>query len=243
MQDDTQADVVEAPVQDTAEAQVSEANEQVSQTPEATQDEGEQSQEVKAEDTVEEKLYAGKYKSPEDLEKGYTELQSKFGQTTSEKAELTRILNEAFAEPQASTDDFAEEPSPVDQKVEKLERKTAVATFAMSHPDANGDAINKIIAEDPLINSIQGYDARLEYAYLKSQNIASSKAIVEAEKRGAQTTHKKIAEKQVAQVESTNKQSIQTDENAELKQRMYEGPIQDREAARREYIRKNLVNL
>lgn len=39
----------------------------------------------------EEKLYAGKFKSPEDMEKSYQELQSKFTKTAQEKAELERL--------------------------------------------------------------------------------------------------------------------------------------------------------
>lgn len=252
MHEDTQATGAEAPVEttatDTASNQPSEAREQVSEAPEANQSAGDTSSDVKAEDTAEEKLLAGKYKTVEDLEKSYVELQSSFSRTASEKAELTRVLTEAFTAPVAEApsteqDAFSDDSTSSDPRIEKLERQTAIATFAIAHPDADGDAINNIIANDPLISSIQGTDARLEYAYLKSQNMASSKAIQEAQKKGAQAAQAKAAEKQIAQVETTQKPSIPVDENAELKQRMTTGSVEDREAARREYIRKNLVNL
>lgn len=243
---DTQTTVVDPPAQaDTADTQASEASTQSNETPEATQ--GTEAQEapqteVKAEDTVEDKLYAGKYKSVEDMEKAYTELQSKFGQTTSEKAELSRILNDSFTTPAPADtgDGFTDEPDPVNQEIDNLKRVTAVQSFILSHPDADPTSMQKVLAEDPLVKQISGHEAKLEYALLRSQSMSQPKAIEEAEKRAAQATQAKIAEKQTAQVESAAK-SAPVDEKAELNSRMSSGTQEQRDAARREYIKKYLV--
>lgn len=237
--DETQVNGNEAPAQDTADTQVNEADVQVDGAPEATQ--GEET-EVKAEDTAE-KLYAGKYKTVADLEKAYKNAESKLGQTTSEKAELARELQGTFAQQEAENAQQLEangyEVDPVVQKVERLERNDAVSRFIFSHPDADGAAMNKVLTTDPNIAQIQSYDARLEYAYLKSQNMSTSKAIAEAKKTAATETQAKIVEKQAAQVESSRKAET-TDEKTELKERMARGGS-DGDAARREYIRKYLV--
>jgi len=240
MDDDTQVTGSQAPAQaDTVADQTNEADIQVNEAPEATQ--GEQT-EVKAEDTAE-KLYAGKYKSVEDLENAYKNAESKLGQTTSEKAELARQLQGTFAEQEvAETQQLADsgyEVDPVAQKIERLERNDAVSRFIFSHPDADGVAVKEILTTDPNIAQIGSYDARLEYAYLKSKALSSSKAIAEAKKSGASETQAKIVEKQTAQVEASRKTET-TDERTELKNRMAQGGS-DGDAARREYIRKYLV--
>jgi len=247
---DTQASGTEAPaVADTVTTQPSEASEVKNEAPETTQ--GTEAQEaptteVKAEDTAGDKLYAGKYKSVEDMEKAYTELQSKFGQTTNEKAELSRILNEAFQSPapataQAVTDDgYQDEANPVNQEIDSLKRVTAVQSFIMSHPEADPASMQKVLADDPLVKQISGHDAKLEYAFLRSQNMAQPRAIAEAEKKAAIQAQAKIAEKQTAQVE-TARVSTPVDDKGELKNRMSTGSREDRDAARREYIRKYLV--
>ncbi len=252
--DDTQATGTVAPedttATDTAATQPSEASVQSNEAPDATPV-VEATSEVKAEDTVEEKLLAGKYKTVDDLEKSYTELQSRFSKETSEKAELARILNDAFVAPENqgqaqvadTSNDYSDEPDPRDQKLEKLERQTAVSSFIMTHPDAAGDTMNKILAEDPVISQISGHEAKLEYAYLKSKNMTTQKAIEEARKQATQQTHAKIAEKQTAQVESAGT-TVQTDENTELRNKATGNYNQaDRDAARKSWIRKNLVNL
>lgn len=176
------------------------------------------------------------------MEKAYKELESKFGQTTSEKAELSRILNESFATPATADtgDDFTDEPNPVNQEIDSLKRVTAVQSFIMSHPDANPTGMQKVLAEDPLVKQISGHDAKLEYAFLRSQSMSQPKAIAEAEKKAAQAAVIKTAEKQTAQVESSTK-SAPTDEKADLKTRMSSGSQEQRDAARREYIKKYLV--
>lgn len=250
--DDTQATGTVAPediTTDTVDTQPSEASVQSNEAPEAAQIDAEvkgtEATEVKAEDTAAEKLYAGKYKTPEEMEQGYKNLESRFGKETSEKAELARILNDAFTAPEAKAtetdDDYSTES--IDPRYDKLEKRTAVATFVITHPDANGDVINKILAEDPFVSNISGVEARLEYAYLKSQNIAKPKAIAEAQKKTAQATQAKILEKENAQVESAGR-TVQTDENAELRNKATGNYNQaDRDAARKAWIRKNLVNL
>lgn len=222
----------EVPVQDTTEAtdntQNSNASEQQVETPEATQtNEGEQS-EVKAEDTVKDKLLAGKYKSVEDLEKSYKELESKYGKESSEKAELTRILTDAFTSTDSQTGSQQGDDSTYDQtsydgyetdlnnETEKLKQDNAVIKFMISHNDVNGDAMQEVLAKDPLISQINGYEAKLEYAYLRSQNMTQSKAIAEAEKKAATKAESKVIEKQSAQVESSSNTEA-VDENVELR--------------------------
>lgn len=242
---DTQAIEPDAPVQDTADTQTSEANVQSNDAPEATQVQ-EETPELNATDTVEEKLYAGKYKSVEDLEKSYQELQSKFGKETSEKAELTRILNEAFATPAPVTDtqdQGYEEANPLADKVERIERQGAVQNFIFAHPDANASSMQEVLSTDPIVQQIQGHDAKLEYAYLKSQNMTSPKVIEAARNQAASQAQAKIVEKQAAQVESSRK-AEQTDENSELYTKATGNFSKaERDAARQAFIRKNLVNL
>lgn len=253
MPDDTLATESEAPVEntDTAENQPSQTSEQDIEAPEATQEQAEvketEAPETKAEDTAEETLLAGKYKSVEDLEKSYKELASKYGRETSEKAELAKILNEALLTPeqtpvsQEALDSY-EESDPVTTELDKLNKITAIQTFLITHPDANPESLTKVIQEDPMIQRISDNDAKLEYAYLRSQNMTQKKAIVEAEKKGAQAAQAKTAEKQVAQVESAKK-AAPADEGAELMSTATSGNAEERRLAREALIRKHLVKL
>lgn len=192
---------------------------QINETPEATQAvEEKQTAEVKAEDTVEEKLYAGKYKSIEDLEKAYQNAESKLGQTTSEKAELAKILNEAFLtpEPQSQPQEDYSEESPVNPETDKLQRDMAVTKFILAHGDADAATMQGILKSDPFIAQINGHEAKLEYAYNKSQNMAHSQAIEEARKTSADQAQAKFAEKQAAQVETARAQTQPANDNEEL---------------------------
>lgn len=250
MSDDTQASATDAPAQvDTADTQTSEASTQLEAAPEANQETVAQDSnqtDVKADDTAGDKLFAGKYKSAEEMEKAYLSLQSKNTRDNQEKAELNRILNEAFATPAptqaAATDDSFQEDDSVTREIEGLKRTTAVQSFIMAHPEADATAMQKVLQDDPIIKQIPGHDAKLEYAYLRSQNMAQPKAIAEAQQKAANQATVKIAEKQAAQVESARK-SEQIDEQADLHNRMTTGPIQQREAARRDYIKKYLVQI
>ena len=251
MQDDTQSTGTDAPaVADTVDTQATEANVQVSDgAPEAPQ-ENKETPEVTATDTAEEKLYAGKYKTVEDMEKAYAELNSKFTNTSQEKAELAKILNEAFLAPEPAQQakeldeyDAPEESNPLNQEIDNLKRVQAVQNFVLLHPEAEASTMQKVLSEDPLVNQIASHEAKLEYAYLRSQNMGQSKAIAEAEKKGAQATQAKIAEKQTAQVESAQA-AEKTDANTELYEKATGNySREDRDAARKAYIRKNLVNL
>lgn len=222
MDNDTPNTGVDAPAVDnsqqvdTAETPSIEATVQVEQVaPEAAQSTGETSSEITATDTAEERLYAGKYKSVDDLERSYTELQSKATRDAQEKAELARILNETFTTPEtpatAPVEDTAsyayEESDPVVQKLQVIERKDAVRDFVLAHPDADGQAVNQILQSDPVAASIPTYEGKLEYAYFKSQATAAPKVVAEAEKRASEQTQVKIAEKQAAQVEGARQQS------------------------------------
>lgn len=243
---DTQTPASDAPQVDTAEVQSSEASQNTNQAPDAAQEV--KAPEVKAEDTAEEKLYAGKYKSVEEMEKAYTELNTKFTTTAQEKAELNRILNEAFdtadvaTNPAPEVNDYAGEEPAADPRLESLERKTAVQSFILSHNDADPASMQQVLKSDPLVNQIIGHEAKLEYAYLRSQNMSKANAIAEAEKRGADQTQAKIAEKQIAQVESAQN-ADQTNETRDLHTVATTGTPQERKAARLEYLKRNLANL
>lgn len=225
----------------------SEASTQTDEAPEATQVK-EETPELNATDKAEESLLLGKFKTPEELATAYQQLESKSTKDAMEKAELSRILNEAFVPPEATpqatqtdADDFADEPNPLNQEIEALKRQTAVQGFIMNHQDADAASMQQVLSSDPLVKQISGHEAKLEYAYLKSQGMTQQKAIAEAEKKGAEQAHAKVAEKQTAQVETATKTAEQTDEKAELQERMSTGPLEQREKARREYIRKYLV--
>lgn len=254
MDDETQTTGNDAPADepaDTADTQDSEADVQTNnETPEATPGaEEKEAPEVKAEDTVEDKLYAGKYKSVEELEKAYTNAESKLGKETSEKAELTRILNEAFAAPEPPTgtdtadDSYEETTTPqVNPEIEQLKVKVAIGEFTQNHPDADTQVVNDILKSDPYVASIQGADAKLEYAYLRSQNIAKPKAIAEAKKAAQEQTQAKAAEKQAAQVESAGK-SEPVEEESLIEKATGNYTREERDAARRQLIKKQLVDL
>ena len=202
--DETQTSQTVDPAATDTSAQVtqSEADVQVNEvTPEATQ-QTEGTVEVKAEDTVEEKLYAGKYKSVEDMENAYKELQAKATRDSQEKAELARILNESFTAPepqtQAQADPYAIGPDPINNEMENLKSQVAVQSFIMTHPNADAASMQKVLNSDPLIQEIQGHQAKLEYAFLKSQSMSQNKVIEEAKKIATQETKAKIVEKQAA---------------------------------------------
>lgn len=242
--EETQTTGNDAPAQiaDTADPQTSAADLQVTNdAPEAAPVE---EPTVKATDTVEEKLYAGKYKSVEEMEKAYTELQSKYTNTSQEKAEMSRLLTEAFSTPEPTVqnpDAPFEEPDPVQSEIESVKRSQAVMMFVMNHQDADAGAMKEVLASDPLVKQIQGHEAKLEYAYMKSQSMRQPKAIEEAQKAGAQQAQVKIAEKQTAQVESAQKAEEIQESLMEKATGNYSGA--EREAARKELIRKHLVNL
>lgn len=212
--DDTPAPQVQDPVvTDTSQpTEVSETSTQTNEAPEATPAQEEKQPEIKAEDTAEGKLYAGKYKTVEDMERAYQELNSKFTNTSQEKAELSRILNDAFMTPEpqpqvAPQEEFYQEESNVNPEIEELKRKSAVQSFIIAHPDAEPETMQQILSDDPLIKQIQGHEAKLEYAYLRSQNMSKAKAIAEARETATQTTQAKVIEKQSAQVESARPQA------------------------------------
>lgn len=254
--DDTQAQgQVADPVQDTQPTDQTSTTDQLAtnDTPEATQgqtvDQESTTPETNATDTVQEKLYAGKYKSAEDMEKAYKELESKFGQTTNEKAELTRILNEAFAptaqptvsEPVDTVDAYGEEPTINNQTDDPTKRDLAVLKFTISHPDADGAAMQSVLASDPFISQINGYEAKLEYAYAKAQAQNAGKSVAQATKQAQAATQAKIVEKQSAQVETAQK-ATDVDKAELLNQATTAGP-KEREAARLALIRKHLTKI
>lgn len=254
-QDDTQAPAVQDPTTDTPAPADTSTTDQLATTdaPEAAQDNAVAQEtttpDTNATDTAQEKLLAGKYKSVEDLEKSYKELESRYGKETSEKAELTRILNEAFApatqaQPEAAetVETFSDEPTPINNPDDGTKRDLSVLKFTIGHPDADGAAMQKVLAEDPFISNIQGYDAKLEYAYAKSQLQSQGKAVAQATKQAQADTQAKIVEKQAAQVETAQKVTDVNDASEQLN-RATTGTPKEREAARLALIRKHLTNI
>lgn len=240
---DTQASDVQDPTKDTPEQQdQSKAGELENQTPEANQEEEvkETSEtDVNATDTAE-KLLAGKYKTPEDLEKAYKELESRFGKESSEKAELSKVLNEVMT---PSEEDTASTSEDLEYSADdKVQRDMAVLKFIISHGDANAENMKKVLAEDPMVSQINSHEAKLEYAYLRAKDATSSQAMNEAQKVAQDEAKAKIAEKEGAQVESAKK-AEPTDEGADLLSKATEGTPDERKAARNALIRKHLTNL
>lgn len=240
---ETQAPETQAPAAaDTAEIQdQSEAGDSQVSVPEVSE-EAQAETEVKAEDTTQEKLLAGKYKTVEDLEKSYKELESKYGKEASEKAELTRALTEQLTSPAPAVteDNYYEEPAAAPD--DSVKRDLAVMKFIMAHGNADATAMKDILATDPLVSQIQGYEAKLEYAHLKAQAAGQSKAVAQAAKEAKVQTVQKIAEKEIAQVESARK-AEPADESGELHDKLTYGTEDERKAARQALIRRNLINL
>lgn len=228
MDNDNPAVVSEAPeataiVEDKVEEQPSPADVQVNnEAPEAAQEVKEPVAE--ATDKADEKLYAGTFKSPDDLERAYQELRSKSTKDSQEKAELAKILNDAFLvpEPQAQaqapdTDYYDEgESNPVNQELASIKTRLAISEFLTNHQDADAQSLVEVINSDSNVASITSPEAKLEYAYLKSQSMGSKKAIVEAEKKSAEQAQVKFAEKQAAQVETVKQQAQPVDDDKEL---------------------------
>jgi hypothetical protein len=238
-------------VEDTAATQTNEAGELSQGTPKAAQSsektEESTQTEVTATDTAqEEKLLAGKYKSVEDLEKSYKELESKYGKEASDRAELAKILNEAFAPPAADTATDtgydADEESPALKKATAAELKSTILEFMYTHSDADPTTLNEILKNDPLIGRISGEDAKLEYAYLRAKSLGSEKALAEVQKKAKDATVAKIAEKEVAKVETASKADT-TDDKAELMTQATSGTPDERKAARNALIRQHLTKL
>lgn len=225
MEDDTPTQVQsEAPaVADTAPVPTSEADLQANDTPEAAEV---QETTVNAEDTVEEKLYAGKYKTAEDMEKAYQELNAKFTTTTQQKAELSRILADAFAEPAPAPaaaqdyDEYVDDTPTANPVNDVVSRKVAIMEFAMSHPDADGAAMLEVINNDPATRNMPDYETKLKYAYALSQITAQPKVVEEATRQAQAQTQVKIAEKQAAQVESASRQAPPTQEEPLTKEQL-----------------------
>lgn len=210
------------------------ADSQNNETPEATPAvEGKETAEIKATENVKEELLLGKFKSAEDLAKAYTELESQYGRTNSEKVELSRILNEAFETPapqMQQPQDYEYSQEEPNSKEDARDRDIALLKFSIAHQNANGDAMVKVLRDDPFIKNITSYDAKLEYAYLKSQNMTQPKAIEEARKKTAEQTQAKIAEKQSAQVEAARTQAPPVDSNNELTPSEIRSTIRDDKA-------------
>lgn len=250
----TQAQDPAAAATSTEQEASSEASEQKqANVPEATQ--GNEATEVKAEATADSEevgFLGGKYKTAKELEDAYKALKDKHDSEARANAELTRLLEESFIPSDTAKatqkddvegEDFSEDdPAPKSQPDDGTKRDVAVMKFVMAHPDADGTLMNEVLTKDPVVANINGYEAKLKYAYAQSKIISTSKAVEEARKQGAQQAQAKAAEKEVARVESAQK-AAPTDEDAELRSQMANGTPAERDAARLKLIKKHLVNL
>lgn len=156
----------------------------------------------------------GKYKSKEDFENAYKNLQTTRQRELQEAAELRSVLQAAFA-----TDDDTTDPATAgyagydDDKADSVVANRLVnMEFAMAHPDADGKAILDVMKNDPVAKQIQSYEARLRYAYLASKEKAAPQQVAEAQRQAAADAKAKVVEKQAAQVEPATKQSAPTQE-------------------------------
>lgn len=235
MDEDNLTPVSEAPQEDKVNEQISETSNPVNnEAPDTNQ--GEEETGINGEDKAD-KLLAGTFKSTEELERAYKELRTKATKDAMQKAELAKTVNNTLSEQTEGLygDDH------VAVKLDAMERSNAVNSFTITHPDANVAEVDSILRSDPVVQSIGTYEGRLEYAYLKSQNMATQKAVEEAGKKAAVQKEAKILEKQAAQVESSRK--AEPEQDTDLLTQASTGSYEQREAARRELIRKHLINL
>lgn len=82
---------------------------------------------------TEEKLFAGKFKSPDDLERAYTELQSRFGSQSNELGDLRQQVDERFANLEAAN---TRATTPWDELIEE----NPAQALALAHQQ--GDEFN-----------------------------------------------------------------------------------------------------
>ena len=119
-----------------------------------------------------------------------------------------------MAKPQQGTsyDDFDEDQPSAPQVEPAVNRDIAVMKFVMANPEADGDAILKVINSDPFVKQLPSYEAKLKYAHAISRTDATPRVVEEAKKQAQAQAQVKYAEKQAAQVESASKQSPPTQE-------------------------------
>lgn len=212
------------------------------ETPEPAAEEAEEPAVPEEPEPAAEKLYAGKYKTEEELERAYTELQSRLGEQGSELGELRKTLdtlNERLAkEP---------EPEPVrmdqgtidwfDAQVE--ENPYGAAVWALQN-DPSGTYYNRVMGawfeQDPMAAS--EFRAQLTEARLRNefdQRLAEKTTPLEeqASKAGlAQAWSEGRA--QFLDLDSHSEQIVQAaQDNPELAERLVSGDPEDRQKALR----------
>lgn len=221
-----------------SDSQESEEPKGLEEAPEANQGEVEEGNPdetgVNAEDTADDTLLAGKYKTPEELERAYKELESKFGKETGEKAKLSRTLDTVLSPEQDTGVGVSE--------TEALRRDTAVLKFLVAHNDVDADSMKEILSSDPLLNQISGHEAKLEYAYLRSKELTRDQAMAQVQKQAQNETKAKVAEKEAAKVESAKK-AEPVDDGTELLNKATSGSQEERQAARLALYKKHLADL
>jgi hypothetical protein len=228
--EDTQVPVGDVPAHaDTTAPQTNEADLQEVTPPNANPSNEENAQVVNAEDTGSEKLYAGKYKTPEEMERAYQDLQSKFTSTSQEKAEISRILTEAFAQPDPVAqptavvdDDFGDSTPSAPPVNDAQTRDLAVMKFMMTHDNVDAKQLQTVLATDPYVSTMGTYESKLEYAYLRSREQQSAQTVAEATRNAGLQAQVKTVEKQAAQVEQANR-SQQPNPAAERNERIRQG--------------------
>jgi hypothetical protein len=176
-----------------------------------------------AETAEEVALLAGKYKTPEELEKGYKELESKLGER-SEHSELTKMLEEQTGMSASQIRDYiaqqnevklqqqyAQNPAPyLASKISQLESKLA---FQEEEKKLN-EYLEKNPEYAPYREDIQEFAFMPKYQGMSYEDIAKEK-IGKIIARGQETAYKKIDKKIMTQAtgtKSTPKKSF-TDED------------------------------
>jgi len=193
MQDDKDTPVKPvAPVDDSAQAEQVATTEEVATPPQVAEEK-------------EEKLYAGKFKSTDDLEKSYTESQSKLTQLAQENATLRQISQQVPEEaiapeiPQLDPDSAAAVKAMLRQELQlELEARKSVE-FAQEHADKLKDPLlsartRAIIAESNAVN--QYIDPKVALIQAEKELDARIKPIVkeaqaEGMKEGEELTRNK----------------------------------------------------
>ena len=168
---------------------------------------------------VEEKRLAGKFNSPEELEKAYKELESKFGQTSQEKANLQKAFEQlapVFNENLDTEQPISEIEDP-EKRLESLVFKAtsramapqqanlAIERLVVKHPDFSNyiDDIKGVLQEMPQL--LDNKETGLERAYriAKADRFEQEKS--RAKEDGKKEAYQSIANKSISGVEGASK--------------------------------------
>lgn len=176
---------------------------------------------TEAEAEVQEKLLAGKFKSQDDLEKAYKELESKYGHTAQERADLQKtletlapIFEEAQVEqPVSSMEDSDPQTelknivrSAVSEVMAPQQANLAIEKLATKHPDFSEyvDDIMQVVKEMPeLITRDKAAGLERAYKIAKADRFEAEK--LQAKEEGKKEAYENIVQKSMGSVEGASK--------------------------------------